>query len=104
MTQKSELEALLYAQVKNAGLPEPLLQFRPIEGRRWAVDFTWGSGLIVEVEGGLYQAASGHRSMTGVMRDIAKYNALTLAGWRVLRATAEMIYSGEALTMIKGAL
>ena len=104
---KSGLERALYAQIRMASLPLPLLQFRPIEGRRWACDFAWTlpeHRLIVEVEGGLWQSRSGHRSALGVLRDIEKYNTLTLAGWRVVRVTREMIENGEALALVERAL
>ena len=102
---KSGLERALYAQIRIAGLPLPLLQFRPIEGRKYACDFAWiDARLIVEVEGGLWQSRSGHRSALGVLRDIEKYNTLTLAGWRVVRVTREMIENGEALALVERAL
>jgi very-short-patch-repair endonuclease len=101
----SALERDMYFQIQAAGLPEPMLQFLPIEGRRWRCDFAWiDSKLILEIEGGLYQAVSGHRSASGVIRDIVKYNALTLANWRVLRATADMVRDGRALAMVEEAL
>lgn len=102
---ESQLERELWQAVIEAGLPEPLLQFHPIPGRRWRVDFCWLAGrVIVEVEGGLYQAQSGHRSYQGVTRDIEKYNMLTLGGFRVLRVTAAMIANGEAVALISDCL
>ncbi len=95
----------MYAQIQAAGLPEPILQFMPVPGRKYRVDFCWvGVRLVLEVEGGVYQAASGHRSASGVIRDIEKYNSLILASWRVLRATADMVHDGRALAMVTGAL
>jgi very-short-patch-repair endonuclease len=101
----STLEREMYFQIQAAGLPEPLLQFRPIKGRKYAVDFCFlDARLILEIEGGLGQAQSGHRSYSGVVRDIEKYNALTLAGWRVLRVTSDMVHDGRALALIERAL
>lgn len=44
--------------------------------------------LAVEYDGGIYQAKSGHRSKTGVQRDIEKGNLAIQEGWRVLRFSA----------------
>lgn len=65
--------------------------------RRWAVDFAWPDQmLVVECEGGVFDGRA-HGSVTGILRDIEKYNALTVAGWRVYRATQREINSGQAL-------
>lgn len=42
----------------------------------------------IEYDGGIYQAKSGHRSKTGVQRDIEKGNLAIQEGWRVLRFSA----------------
>lgn len=44
--------------------------------------------LGIEFDGGIYQAKSGHRSKTGVQRDIEKGNLAIQEGWRVLRFSA----------------
>jgi very-short-patch-repair endonuclease len=103
----SALEAAFYQQVKDAGLPEPILQFIPVPGRKYRCDFAWPQDeyrLILELEGSIYVARSGHRSASGVVRDIEKYNLLTLNGWCVLRATTAMVMSGEALDMVRQVL
>lgn len=70
--------------------------------RRWRFDFSWPEEkLALEVEGALWVPRSGHRTATGVMRDIEKGNAAILLGWRVLRATTEMVKNGEALKLVE---
>ncbi len=102
---ESALERALWQAMQDAGLPQPLRQFHPIPGRKWCVDFCFlAERVIVEVEGGLYQAASGHRSYLGVMRDIEKYNCLTLAQFKVIRITAATIANGEAVDLIRQCL
>ena len=101
----SGLEREFWLLLRDAGLPEPLLQFQPLAPRRWRVDFCWlPQRLICEVEGGLYQAASGHRSFSGVVRDIEKSNELCLAGYRLLRVTSAMIEDGSAVELVRRAL
>lgn len=44
--------------------------------------------IACEYDGGIYQSKSGHRSKTGVQRDIEKGNLAISEGWRVLRFSA----------------
>lgn len=57
--------------------------------RRWSLDFAWpAQRVVVEVEGWSHRApGEGSRYVS----DIAKYNTLTLAGWKLLRFTPGQI-------------
>ena len=71
-----------------------------IPGRKWRVDFFLKqAGAVIEVEGGIWQK-SRHGFGKGVGGDCAKYNALTLAGYKVLRFSTGMVESGEAIDVI----
>lgn len=70
-----------------------------IPGRKWRVDFLLKPTLVVEVEGGSWQMGR-HQRPRGFESDIAKYNALTLAGYSVLRFTTAMVLSGKAINTI----
>ena len=59
--------------------------------------------LAVECEGGTFTRGR-HTRGAGFEKDCEKYNAAVLAGWRVLRFTASMIDSGDAVEKIKKAL
>jgi len=67
----------------------------PIPGRKWRVDFMIGQ-LAIEVEG-LSRHVSRHSTFSGYREDCRKYNALTLAGFAVLRYTTEMVIAGDAI-------
>lgn len=72
--------------------------------RNWRVDFAWPDRrLIVEVEGGVYTGGR-HTRPSGFVKDIEKYNALTEAGWKVLRFSRREVKSGEALNVIERVL
>jgi very-short-patch-repair endonuclease len=74
----SELEEMLLAIVRDAGLPEPRQQY-PLLGFR--VDFCWPEwGLVVEADG-----AAAHAGRRAHARDTRRDVALTNAGWTVLR-------------------
>lgn len=70
-----------------------------IPGRKWRVDFFLKPSLVIEVEGGSWQIGR-HQRPGGFEADIDKYNALTIAGYSVLRFTTRMILSGKALNTI----
>ena len=46
--------------------------------------------------GGRIEGYRGVQSLSPLLRDCEKANAAVLAGWRVLRLTAEMITDGQA--------
>lgn len=70
-----------------------------IPGRKWRVDFLLRPSLVVEVEGGSWMMGR-HQRPGGFEADIAKYNALTLAGYSILRFTTAMVVSGKAIDTI----
>jgi hypothetical protein len=82
---QSELERQALALFRRFGLPTPKCQYLVVEGDRslGTVDFAWPRAkLIVEAEG--FQFHSGREAWES---DIARYNALVLHGWRVVRLT-----------------
>jgi len=101
---KSQHEDLFYQILLNTHLPMPVRHFHPWPKDRHECDFCWTSQkLIVEVEGGIWVGGR-HVHPTGFLRDIAKYNRLTIDGYRLLRVTPDMILNGEALTLVREAL
>lgn len=88
--------------VKNGLTPEREYRFHP--KRRWRFDFAWpDEKLAVEVEGGQWVIGR-HQQPEGFEKDMEKYNAAVLAGWRVLRFTGKMVQDGTAVAIIKEAL
>jgi hypothetical protein len=74
--------------------------------RKWRSDWrVVGTLVLIEFEGGLFaKRAAGHSSVTGILRDIEKYNEATLAGWIVIRITPKHITSGQALKWVEQAI
>ena len=100
----SDLEEVLYYQIRSAGLPMPDREARLIPGRRHRVDLYWPHAkLVVEVEGGTWVNGA-HSRGKHFEGDCWKYNELALMGYTVLRFTTDMISRGEALAMIERAL
>jgi hypothetical protein len=76
---------LFPALCKAAGLPAPVPEYRFHPVRLWRFDYAWPSVLVaVEQEGGIWSGGA-HARPAGIERDIEKYNAATLLGWRILR-------------------
>lgn len=70
--------------------------------RRWRSDWlVIGSTVLIEFEGGLFKKReAGHSSVTGILRDIEKYNEAAIAGWIVIRITPKHVVSGAALSWV----
>lgn len=74
-----------------------------IEGRKWRWDFLCAGTLAVEVQGQIW-AKGGHTTGAGLTRDYQKANAVTVAGYRPLFFSTQMVESGEAIATIRAAL
>jgi len=99
----SHLELLLAEHIKDRDLPTPIREylFAHELGRKWRADFAWPDlMLLVEVEGGT-KGKSRHTQADGFQVDCRKYNDAAILGYAVLRFTAEMINTHEAVNTIQ---
>jgi hypothetical protein len=98
------LELALIQQLRFAGLPAPARQVRAVPGRYWRWDLGYPDRrLLIEVHGG-HRGHGAHSRAEGATRDAEKQNAATLAGWRCLVVTGEMVEDGRALALVEQAL
>ena len=75
-------------------------QHKYAPGRRLRADFALRlQGLLTEVMGGVYNRRA-YGSVTGVLADIDRLNAATMAGWRMLRFTPDQVADGTAKDMV----
>jgi hypothetical protein len=88
-----------------AGLPDgAVAEYRFHPRRRWRFDWAWPSARVaLEIEGGAWTQGR-HTRGKGFVADMEKYNAATLAGWRVLRVTPQQFENGEAGRLVRLAL
>lgn len=101
----SHLEAGLAFVLNCVGISYECQYRIPGLGRRYIYDVAFPEHkLVVEVQGGIWLDHKGHTSGTGVTRDCDKLNLATLAGWRCLQVTSNMIRDGRALHYIEVAL
>ena len=92
----SDLEDTLAFQLRAVGIPFKSQVFA-IQGRKYQWDFQIGDYLI-EVQGGIWHKG-GHSTGTGITRDCEKLNLATLAGYKVLAFTGDMVHDGRALAI-----
>jgi len=79
---KTEIPDWLW-KANGIAVPAPEHRFHPT--RKWRFDYAWPDKMVaLELEGGLW-ARGRHTRGGGYIADMAKYNAATEAGWRVLR-------------------
>lgn len=73
-------------------------------------DFSWKSRKVaIEIHGGLKYAKSGHRTYSGVSRDMRKCNLAQLDGWIILQLESHQVrdnftWNVQTLPMIEKAL
>lgn len=101
---RSQLELLFAQQAKTSKIAavrdfERDYRFDPV--RKWQVDFAWLTHWVaLEIEGGAW-AVGRHQRPQGFLADIEKYNALTVAGWRLVRASSDMVLEGDAIALVE---
>ena len=80
-------------------IPEKEYKFHP--KRRWRLDWAFvDAKLAVEQEGAVW-CQGRHTRGSGFVKDMEKYNALTLEGWALLRFTPQQIMRGECYGVIR---
>jgi hypothetical protein len=95
----------LRRQMREAELPEPSEEFVFHESRKWRFDFAFVEQKVaVEYDGGVFDGLPSHSSTSGILRDIEKINEAQLAGWIVIRCTAQTVASEVAVKYIKRAI
>lgn len=66
-------------------------RFHPV--RRWSFDYAWPAlHVALELEGGVYSGGR-HVRAQGFLRDLEKYNAAVMLGWRLLRLGTGFSYA-----------
>lgn len=101
----SYLERIALILIKEAKLPEPILEYKLCEDRKWKADFVWLTPhkILLEVEGGIW-AQGRHVRPEGFTKDCEKYNTAALLGFIVLRVTKLHLTNGKMIEWVKRAL
>lgn len=92
----SLIDSLVDAQAKEAGWPAPEREVRYVPSRKFRADYGWmGRRVLLEVQGGVFMAKSGHSGIAGIMRDIERGNFASAYGYRLIRLTPSQLRKGE---------
>lgn len=91
-------------QIRLAGLPEPVAEYRFHPSRRFRFDWAWPEHRVALEREGATWTGGRHVSGAGYESDCVKYSEAALLGWVVIRATASMIRDGRALQLLERAL
>lgn len=103
--QRTFLEDKFIENWRALGGPDLVREHRFHEVRRWRFDFAHlPSKVAFEIQGGLYQAQSGHRSREGVTRDYEKSNEAQRLGWKVYAVTSRDLQDRAAMERFIAAL
>lgn len=101
---KSTIEEGLAFQIRASKLPAPVREHRFHPVRKWRFDFAWlEQRIAAECEGAIYVNGR-HTRGAGFEADCEKYNAATLAGWRIFKFTPRMVKTGAAIEALQEAL
>ena len=101
---QSPLVRALETHIRALGLPEPTMEHRFHDSRKWRFDLAWPQFMIgVECDGGIHSRGRHVRGL-GYSLDCEKVNEATLMGWRVLRVTSDQISDGRAVKWIERAM
>lgn len=97
LTSSLESKFAFYWKALAQDVPEPptlVREYRFDPKRRWRFDFALPAKRVAfEMEGGIWSGGR-HTRGAGFIADCEKYNTATLAGWRIIRVTAQAI-TGE---------
>lgn len=92
---------------KQAGLPMPAteVEFASVAmGRDWRADYCWeAERLILEQEGGVWSGGR-HTRGSGFVKDMEKYNAAAILGYRLIRVQPKDLLTDATLELIRAAL
>ena len=97
-------EAVFLEVLRQRGLPQPHREYEFAYPRRFRADYAWpDKHLLCEVEGGIFTRQA-HGSISGMLRDMAKYNLAATMGYRVIRCVPADLCSEDFLRTISDAL
>lgn len=103
-TESAQLSKLFDCQIQAVKLPRPTYEFRFMPPRRFRFDFAWPEQKVAfEIEGGTWSGGR-HVRGNGYQSDCIKYSEAAILGWKVIRATGEMVKDGTALNLLQRAL
>lgn len=85
----------------NPSIPSPVEEFKFHPSRKWRIDLCWpDQKLALEIEGGVFDNGR-HVRPTGFIKDMEKYNALSILGYSLLRFTPQQMKSCDSYDFLR---
>lgn len=101
--QGKAIDPVFAARLRQEGVPLPEMEHKFHPDRKWRMDFAWPhSKVFLEVEGGVWTA--GHTRPSIFLKNVEKYNAAAVMGWRLLRCQPKELCRTETINMIREAI
>lgn len=90
-SRRADLEEKLLYHIREAGLPEPVREYRIVDKPAFRYDFAWPEQRILcEVNGGTFRPG-GHSTGVGIRRDARKLNTAQMLGWDLYVFTGDWL-------------
>jgi very-short-patch-repair endonuclease len=104
-TVKKDYKSDFEVQMKLSGI-QVETEFIFASPRKWRSDYrVKNTKVLIEFEGGLFaKGKQGHSSVSGILRDMEKYNSAALLGYTVIRIAPNHVTSGQALKWVEEAI
>lgn len=75
-------------------IPIPEKEFKFCKDRNWRFDYAYPEKkLAIECDGGVWSNHSRHTRGSGYIKDLEKFNAAAILGWRILKYTPDQLGS-----------
>lgn len=87
--QKEYIDSMLRVLKLQGKINDYVKEHKFLNNRKFRMDWAIPEYKICIEYEGIFSTKSGHRTITGVLSDIEKYNLATMDGWKVLRYTAK---------------
>lgn len=89
------------ALLAEENLPLPKVEYRFFPERKWKADYCWIDHLLIlETEGAVWVQGR-HTRGSGFVKDIEKYNTMTLLGYRLIRVPTPDLCKRSTLDLIR---
>lgn len=98
--EEKKLNNFFLQLLKKEKLPIPVAEYKFCSTRRWRFDYAWVEQKIAVEQDGAIWTQGRHSRGSGVIKEMEKFNAAILLGWRVLHYTPQQMTS-EAIRDLK---
>ncbi len=99
---------VVIAFFREHGIPEPRVEYRFDDQRKWRFDFAWinldpSKRVALEVQGGLFSGGA-HAQGMWIVKEHEKRNRAAVLGWRILYCQPKELMTKATADMIRDAL